>query len=372
MNRFYFRRWSVFAALTISLFVMVCCLHAQSGADEKNFSREAMVRALAQNVIAPGYATLAANSRALADSVERLKTSQEQAELDRAREAWNATLLSAELLRSFQTGPIADRESSSTFYYWQAIPSRIDEVINDQSHTIDQTLLDNAGATVKGLFAMEYLLFDRQAGRPGEPAESARALDLLSASPQRRAYLAAVARDVANQAAKISADWAAPDAKSEVKKFAADGQASVNLLVNQLTQSIETILENNLRFVLNLPAPIDRQLNRIKGSRSGSSLKGVIAALEGVEKFYRGENGPGLRDSLKRINATLATRVQDKLTAAIAAAREIGLPLERAAVDKRDALQNAMNLTYELEILFKVDLASALGVTITFTSGDGD
>jgi hypothetical protein len=41
-------------------------------------------------------------------------------------------------------------------------------------------------------------------------------------------------------------------------------------------------------------------------------------------------------------------------------------------VDKRAALQNAVEQVHDLEILFKVDLASALGVTITFTSGDAD
>jgi hypothetical protein len=35
-------------------------------------------------------------------------------------------------------------------------------------------------------------------------------------------------------------------------------------------------------------------------------------------------------------------------------------------------LQAAFEKAHALEILFKVDVASALGVTLTFTSGDGD
>ena len=142
--------------------------------------------------------------------------------------------------------------------------------------------------------------------------------------------------------------------------------------MNELTQSLEHTLQNHLNFALILPSPIDRQLNRIKGSRSGSSLQSVIVALEGVDKFFRGEKGLGLRDALNQMNPTLATRLQEKFTAAIAATRAIGLPLERAAVDRRAAVQKAVDQLHELEILFKVDLASALGVTITFTSGDGD
>jgi predicted lipoprotein len=372
MNRFFFRRWSLWAAVWISLVLTVQCLHAQPASGKKNFSREAMVRALAQKMIAPGYARLAAQCRALADDIEQFNSSPDQAALDRARKAWTAAFEAADSLRCFQTGPVADREFVSTFYYWQAIPNRIEGIVSDPSQAIDQALLDNAGATVKGLYAMEYLLFDRRGGQPTEPPDSAKALDLLNASPRRREYLAALARDAAGKADQLSKDWSATDPQSAAEKFAAGGQASVNLLVNQLIQTIENTIQNHLNFALNLPAPLDRQLYRIKGSRSGSSLLGIIVALKGVDKFYRGENGLGLRDSLNSLNPALATRVQEQLTAAIAATLEIGEPLERAVVDKRAAVQNAVEQTHALEILFKVDLASALGVTITFTSGDSD
>lgn len=331
-----------------------------------------MSRDLAQKVIASGYARLAANCRALVDDIKTFNSSPDQAALDRARGAWNAAFVAADSLRCFQTGPVADRQFAPTFYFWQALPNRIEAIVKNPSQTIDQALLDNAGATVQGLYAIEYLLFDRRGGQPTEPADAAKALDLLSASQRRREYLLALARDVAEKAGQISADWSATGPQGAAEKFAAGGQASVNLLVNQLTQSIENTFQNHLTPVLLLPAPIDKQIYRIKGSRSGSSLQGVVVTLEGVEKFYRGENGLGLHDALNRLNPALATRVQEKITAAIAAARDIGEPLEKAVVDKRAAIQNAVDQAHDLEVLFKVDLASALGVTITFTSGDGD
>jgi len=372
MNGLHSRNLNLWAAVWISLVLTVQCLHAQPAPEEKNFSREAMLRALAQKVIVPSYARLAANCRALADDIEQFNASPDQAALDRTRGAWNAAFVAADSLRCFQTGPVADREFVSTFYYWQALPNRIEGIVKDPSQSIDQALLDNAGATVKGLYAMEYLLFDRRGGQPGEPPESAKALDLLSASQRRREYLAALARDVTQEAGQLSRDWSATGPQSTAEKFAAGGQASVNLLINQLTQSLENTIQNHLNFALMLPAPVDRQLNRIKGTRSGTSLQSVIVALEGVDKLYRGENGLAPHDSVNRLNPALAARVRDKLTATIAATREIGEPLERAVVDKRAAVQNAVGQAHELEILFKVDLASALGVTITFTSGDGD
>jgi predicted lipoprotein len=357
----------------ISLFLAaVQCFATPPAPADKNFSREAMLRSLAQKVIVPGYASLAGNCRALGDDIEQCNAAPTQDVLDRARGHWKAAIEAADSLRCYQTGPVADRQLVSTFYYWQTIPSRIESIVKKPSPAFDQAFLDNEGATVKGLYAIEYLLFDRRGGQPGEPLEAAKALDLLSTSPRRCEYLAALARDVADKATQLSKDWSATGPQGAAEKFSSGGQASLNLLVNQLTQSLETVLQNHLNFALALPTPVDRQLNRIKGSRSGTSLQGVIVALEGVNKFYRGENGLGLHDSLNRVNPAVATRVQDKLTAAIAAARGIGEPLERAVVDKRGPLETAVKETHDLEVLFKVDLPSALGVTITFTSGDGD
>ena len=164
MNRLFSRIFRT--ALWISLLLTAQCVHAQRASEGKNFSREAMSRAIAQKVIASGYARLGANCRALVDDIERFNASADQAALDHARETWNAALVAADSLRCFQTGPIADRQFVSTFYFWQVLPNRIEGIVKDPSQTIDQALLENAGATVKGLYAVEYLLFDRRGGQP--------------------------------------------------------------------------------------------------------------------------------------------------------------------------------------------------------------
>jgi uncharacterized protein len=72
------------------------------------------------------------------------------------------------------------------------------------------------------------------------------------------------------------------------------------------------------------------------------------------------------------LNDPLEKRVQEQFEAALAAARAVAGPLEQAAVDRRASLQNAYDQVHALEILLKVDVASALGVTLTFSSTDGD
>jgi hypothetical protein len=334
-------------------------------------ARDAVLRDLARDVIAPAYQSLVAQCRELTNAVGQFTQTTNQASLDQARKAWLAAADAANRIRCFQAGPMADSDDAPTFYYPQVTGDSIEGVIADSSHAIDQSRIDEVGANSKGLYAAEYLLFDRRGGQATEPMESAKALDLLSGSERRREYLLAIVRDMETKAGQIADAWIASGDHATAAKFAAGGHVSIDVLVNHLAGSLEA-LQNRLSFPLMLPNPLSHQLYRIERSRSASSLEGAMAQLEGIQKIYRGSGGLGLGDAVKAVNAPLAKRIDDQFDKAMSAAKAIGEPLEQAAVDKRPAVQNACDQTHALEILFKVDLASALGVTITFTSGDGD
>src|SRR5207253_2793040 len=126
-----------------------------------------------------------------------------------------------------------------------------------------------------------------------ERAQAPPALELLSGtnSQRRTAFLRVLAREVEAKASQLAADWAAPGEQGAQAKFVAAGQESVNLLVNQLAGAIEFEAERHLHFVLVLPSPLARQLYRIERVRSGGSLAGVFAGLEGLQKMYRGADG---------------------------------------------------------------------------------
>jgi predicted lipoprotein len=276
-------------------------------------------------------------------------------------------------LRCFQAGPLLERDFTSVFSYWQILPPRVEAVINS-SEALDRSLLDRLGATTKGLFAVEFLLFERGDLPPEERSKIPSVLELFAGtnSQRRAAFLLLVAHDVESKASQLAADWSARGDQAAATKFAAGGQDSLNLLVNQLSMGLEYIAEREVNFVLVLPQPLSLQLSRVERSRSGSSLRGALAGIEGARKIYLGGEGLGLDDSLQRLNAPLDQRIKDQFQATLAATSAIGSSLEQAAADHRATVEAAYAKLRELEVLIKVDLASALGVTITFSSNDGD
>jgi predicted lipoprotein len=351
---------------------LIFFIAAQSGAAQ-TVNREAALRDIARNVIAAGFQDLASQCQSFSNNAAQLANKPDQTALGQARQSWIDLMEAANRLRCYQSGPIITREYAATFYYTRVSPPAIEGEIQS-SNALDEAYVAGLGGNVKGLFALEYLLFGHR-GYPGAQelnGERAREMLLNPKAGRRRDFLLALARDIDFKAAQLAQDWSASGEQDATAKFAAGGQASVNLLVNQLAHSLEDVEQSRLNFVLALPKPLFQQIYRIEASPSGASLEGAIASVKGIQKFYRGAGGLGLADVLKQVNAPLAKRIDDQFDVTLAAIKAIGEPLDHAAVDKRDAVQNACDKTKALEILFKVDLASALGVTISFISGDGD
>ena len=367
-----FHNWRRAAVLAFILLAGESILPRSATA--QTVTKEALLRNMVKDVIAPGYQELALKCHALTESLEGFVKTSNSESLEKARQAWGAALLASRRIQWLQTGPIADREYLSSFYYSKVLAIRIEGVLKS-SRAIDDSYLGELGATAKGMFALEYLLFDRKAQPPGEgnqPAATVLASFSGAEAARRGQYVLALARDLETKAAHLAADWAATGEPSAPAKFIAGGQESLIRVINQLAQFIEQIAEQRINFVLQLPQPIAPQLNRIEGSASGTSQQSVLELLRGAQKLYRGANGGGLELYVKNLNGPLAERLKGQFESAIAAAESIGAPLEQVVPEKPASVQNAQDKTRALEVLCKTDLASVLGVTLTFSSNDGD
>jgi predicted lipoprotein len=361
-------RWATLACVFVVVEIFLC-----DSARAQSVSREAVLRDIAQKVIAPGYQELATKCAALTNAAAALAQAPDQASLDKARQSWVAMAEAANRVRCYQAGPIVDREYVASFFYSRISQPGI-ESDSQSTNEMNQAYVTGLGGTTKGMFALEYLLFGHR-GYPGNATpNTAHVLETFSGDKgQRRlAFVLALAMDLESKAAQLAQDWTATGEQSASGKFVAGGQSSISVVVNQLAHAIEDVEQARLNFVLFLPPPIAQQLYRVEACPSGTSLQDAVARVEGIEKFYRGAGGLGLSDALKQVNAPLDKRILEQFETTLTAIKDIGEPLDQAAVDKRPAVQNACDKAKALEILFKVDLASGLGVTISFTSGDGD
>ena len=355
---------------TLALAVVII-LPQTAGA--QSVTKDTLLRNTVSKIIVPAYQDLAGKIHALSDSVDDFTKAPTTDSLRKAREAWVAASLASRKIQWLQSGPIADRDYQASFYYAKILPGRIDEVLK-ASAAINAAYIEELGATVKGMFALEYLLFDRIEEAIREESTKSSVLELYSRpeAARRRQYAVALAHDLDVKAGQLVKEWTTPGDQGAAEKFTAGGQETLNRIVNHLAQLLEQVAEQRINFVLQLQPPLSRQFDRIEGSRSGTSLQSAIALLHGAQKLYQGTDGEGLEGYLKGLNAPLAERSRLQFETVIAAVQGIGAPLEQVVPKNRAPVEAAYEKTRSLEVLCKTDLPSTLGVTITFSSNDGD
>lgn len=300
----------------LALSFLLCGITAAQSA------KDVMLQALVKSAVVPGYARLAENCRNLSAATEELDKLPDAAHLEKARACWLAAAVAAQELDCFKIGPIADAGDAAAFYFLPARAASIERAIQGDGD------LQQPGAAAKGLFAMEHLLFPK-----GEDA-----LARLSGEPKRRHYLFLIARETAGQAERLEKAWQEPYAGS-ARRFLTGGQDSLNVLVNQMAMTAESVA------VLRMDP---EQSDKTPGAASGQSEPLLQAAVRGLHRIHAG----GLNDYIRRLNPDLADRVD----------REFAATLKDVSAENR----NTLNL------LHKVDLPSTLGVTLTFISTDGD
>jgi predicted lipoprotein len=337
-----------------------------------SFSREEMLRDLVRNCVAPAFQQLAARCDDLTKAIGEFNKEPSEARFQSMRDAWVSTSLAASGVRCLHVGPLAAPGSTATFTFWQVMPNSIESKIAS-TRAIDASMVEEMGATTKGLFAVEYLLYGAKGG-PNAPALKATPQQMLldPAAQRRRDYLMAVARDMEAKAGEWEKAWSDTSSQGVPAKFVEGGQQSLNQLVNTVAASLEDVSDKHIHLALVLPRPVSGQIYRIEHSPSETSMQNLITILEGAHKIYRNSKGMGLEDAVQKINMPTATALEQRFEDALAAARAVGPPLEQAIVDARPAVEEAFDKTHMLEVKYKTDLASTLGVTLTFSSADGD
>jgi predicted lipoprotein len=373
-----FLRRSISCQLLIVLWAEIVFASAATGAE---FTRPAMLQNMAANVVVPGVKELTRCSEGLSVASEKLQKSPSPENLLRVQAAWKETCLAWKRVRWIQFGPVKDRTYWTALFYQQIYPQSVEGVMR-KDKPIDQDMLEELGASAKGLYALEYLLFDSPMGqtavlgpegkpsKPGTPRLSEQALLMGEKAERRRTYVREVARELSARLKEAETIVIAPEF---VTNYVKEGQNSINLAVNGLLDEMENGVVNVVRLYVDQFANRVLRYEQIEGSASGISTQVLEAELSGLEKLYRGGDGLGFDDYLQQVNPGLAKRLNERLMAGKKAMQAFhGRSIDQALAKNYGDMEQAHDELHELEIQIKLDVVSSLGVTLLFSSTDGD
>ncbi len=339
--------------------------------------RRTFLRDLSNLGAVASYRVLADDAVDLNIAIEDLVTAPGGERLAIAQAAWRSTRRVWKESEAFRLGPSETQRTSARIDWPAANVSQINSEVNG-STPLSSSYLDTLGAQKVGFQAMEVFLFDPVGGDDG-------AVDALlgPANARRRAYLLALAVNARERTAELRDAW-----EPTGGNFGADfidsgigGSAFATLkeafdeVVNRMIFTAEVVEEDRLGVPLGVKGGGPRP-DLVESPRSGDALQDIVANLQGIADVYRGtyEGGQGTSVSTQvvALSPEIDTAVRQLLDAAIAAVQAVPPPLADAVVNHRTEALAAYGEVQDLRRALTLDVASLLGVKLTFGGNDGD
>jgi len=327
-------------------------------------SRQAALDNIARSVLLPAYSQLAARSADFAAAATALTTTPSPETLADAQQAWKEMLLAWRRTQAFAHGPVSDLGVYGRIQFWPTRRQSVDRVLR-APRPIDDAYVQELGAHAVGLSALEILLFDTR--------QDAAARLAAFSGPQgerQRKYFLALVQELLRQTRQVESAW--KGSRGFAANFAGGGQDTLNLLVNDLLNAIEVGAQGRLLLAIDKRLEQHARSELVEGGPSGTSQAGVLALLAGARAVFAGADGVGIDDYLQQLRPPVARRIDAQFQRAIDAVKAIAGPLEDSADGVERAVRRAHDECRALEIMMKTEVASTLGVTLTFKSTDGD
>lgn len=339
---------------------------------DDNFDRYLMLNDISTNVIIPTFNQLNNSADSLLNLTNQFVASPNEILLNQLQNQWKNTAQLMVQTGIYSFGPSEGlygtlRENIGTF---PPNTSLIESFIENKD-----TGLQNFNRDTRGLFAIEYLIFDLE-------NNSSKIIQNFS-SENRKSYLRAIVKDIANRVKAVTDEWNGNYLYTFVNNSGTDAGSSTSVLYNEWLKSFESIKNFKLGIPLGLrPGQTGLEPLKCEAAYSGYSLILLFYHIEGIKSTFYGSfdrNSPkiGFDDYLK--NMPGGNELLSQINKAFDNIGAILNPLLNVRNMRLDLINNISepykNLHDELQKstrYVKSDMSSLLGISITYSSGDGD
>jgi predicted lipoprotein len=353
----------LFLSITVMLFSG--CSEESTTNQSSNFDRQTFLEFIVNEQILPAATNLDSQAVKLNAIVANFNSTPSSEQINEAKATWLSLASAWQYMHIFDFGaselPTGNLgEEIATFPVSEA---KILNYVGNEDY-----LFQNFDRDTRGIYAIEYFLF----------AENA---DL--SMPNQLAYLKALTARVAEQTTTIQQRWSTSGKEDFLSQNGTDAGSSLSNLVNAMAKSYEAIKNFKLGIPLGLrPGQNSQELSRMEGYYSDVSLSLITTHFNALSNVWKGNanfssrTGLGFEEYLESVFGGQELK-ESSLSAISEIEQKLSLidtqgSLKQAIDTNQNAVIELHNLFQQHTRFFKSDLASLLGVSITFNSGDGD
>jgi uncharacterized protein len=361
--------------------VLLVCCKKDKNIDKtdlaSSFDKTAMLTNIGENIITVGYADLKISVDSLIYYTDLFTTTPSTLALVALQQSFIKAYLAYQHISTFEFGPADTELIRANFNTFPCDTTQINSKITNG----DVALGTIADLDAKGFPAIDFLLYGNTANNVHVLAKFTTDTDATNA----KNYLTALVNELQSKTDIVNTAWSKTGG-NYINTFesntASNVGSSIGLLVNQINFDFE-ILKN---AKIGIPAgkrsmetPLPKKAEAVY---SAKSLQLVLENLKSIENIYFGRDkqnidGVGFDDYLIHVDAkhgsgTLNDAIKDKITTAKAKLLLVPESLSQSVVNNASLVTDAYNELQQLVVLLKVDMTSALGVSITYQDNDGD
>lgn len=363
--------------LIIALVVLSCNKDKGSDQPRDNFDRKALLTHAADNIIIPAYTNFQSVFNEMKAAADAFTASPDVARLSNLRSKWRAAYLAWQQVELFSFGPA---ENVLLRNYFNIYPTNI-SLLRSHISLGTYNLEELANNKVQGFSALDYLF-------NGAGANDAEILANYITGPDAskwKKYVTDVLNTMSTKITKVVGDWKGSYRGHFIGSDGTGAGSSLSIMVNEYIMNFERFLRSG-KF--SIPAglmsgtPAPDKVEALYAKDFGMDL--AKTALKTSRDFFQGKafntssTGPGLKSYLQALGqnnanvATLDTNIENQFTVLEAKMNSLGGSVYDAIVNNRTGVL-ALYDEFQKQVRFlKVDMTSAIGISISYTDNDGD
>lgn len=351
----------------------------EPGPQEEGTDRKAMLTHLADNIIIPSYDTFQARFDVMVSKSNAFAAKPDVATLAEFRTAWMDAYTEWQKVELFDFGPGEKHTIRNFFNIYPASEQGIAANIADPTASLETP----DSYPRQGFPALDYLI-------NGIGATDAAIIAQYTTAPNaaaRLAYIKRVTDRMDSILDKVTGEWNGAYKETFVTKTGLDIGSSTSLLVNGYVLHYERYLRSG-KFGI----PSGAMLNGVPAPekveayyKKDISLTLAKTAHQAYVDFFNGKNvksdatGPSLKSYLDALGAkdsstgkSLSELLNTQFEATKAKLNTLKPNLSEEVKTNNQAMKDTYNEMQKAVRMLKVDMTSAMSITITYTDNDGD
>lgn len=359
-------------SLTISTSFFYSC--DEGGISEKDYETQFYKRTQLNNIYDNEISSLTQQfineSSALVTKSEAFQLESNLQNLEATQEQWKNILGVWKQLELYNLGEITNSFIVFDINYWPTNTESIENHIADNT-LIDETFINSIGAFSKGVSSLEYLLFKENQQNTLNSFTSD-----VNAS-RRLNYLLATSRNLESIAIQLKSIWS-NYSHTFTTALETGISGSQNLVNNAMIFLIEQIIMTKLGNPLGDSNGGSININELEAYRSETSLFIIQQHLTALQRCFTGDFAKtpyriGFKDYLTETgNEALSLSIIQHFEDCQYAIDNIQSSLKNELINNPENVDHLKQTFRDLLVLIKVDMANAIGSTVTFNANDGD